>query len=159
MIVYGKERDYIVHDDNNIKGLFGKYRWMSNFHECHVCFDNMMYTSTENAYQSAKCKNVNERILFLGLTPFKAMKLGREGVEVRDDWEQVKYDTMACIVFDKFYRDKELRSLLLDTGNKYIEETNHWGDVYWGVCDGVGKNNMGKILMRVRDFWKNKDII
>lgn len=156
-IVYGKERDYIVHDDNNVKGFFGDYRWLSNFHECHVCFDNLMYTSTENAYQSAKCANLNDRIKFLGITAFKSMKLGREGVKVRKDWDDVKYDMMAAIVFDKFYRDLDLRHLLLQTGDKHLEETNHWNDTYWGVCEGVGQNNLGKILMKVRSFWSNND--
>ena len=25
MIVFGKWRDYVIHDENNIKGLFGDY--------------------------------------------------------------------------------------------------------------------------------------
>ena len=40
--------------------------------------------------------------------------------------------------------------------DKYIEETNHWGDVFWGVCDGVGESNLGKVLMGIREFWNVK---
>ena len=25
-----------------------------------------------------------------------------------------------------------------------------WGDVFWGVCKGKGKNRLGRILMAVR---------
>ncbi len=64
---------------------------------------------------------------------------------------------MSSIVFDKFCRSFYLRNRLLETGDKYLEETNHWSDSYWGVdIKKGGKNNLGKILMKVRDFWKDK---
>lgn len=158
MIVFGKERDYIVHDENNIKGFFGDFRYLSNFEVCDVYFDGDLYGSTEAAYMAGKSKDPATRELFQkssGLTPSEARKLGQV-IQLRPDWDDVRYDTMASVVFDKFYRNLDLRSKLLSTGDKYIEETNHWNDTYWGVCDGVGKSNLGKILMNVREFWKNK---
>lgn len=149
-------KDYIIHDDDNIKGFFGEYRWLSNFHESNVYFENLIYTSTENAYQAAKCVDAKQRLEFLGITPSQSKKLGRS-VEVRSDWQDVKYDIMALVVFDKFYRNLELRALLVNTGSKYIEETNHWKDMYWGVYNGVGENNLGKILMKVRQFWQTQE--
>jgi predicted NAD-dependent protein-ADP-ribosyltransferase YbiA (DUF1768 family) len=47
---------------------------------------------------------------------------------------------MYDIVFDKFTRNKSLGDKLLETGDKYLEETNHWHDTCWGVCNGVGTN-------------------
>lgn len=35
-------------------------------------------------------------------------------------------------------------------GDAELIEGNTWGDRIWGVCDGVGENRLGKILMRVR---------
>ena len=61
---------------------------------------------------------------------------------------------MHTIVLSKFFKNVDLRYMLIGTGNMYIEETNNWGDTYWGVCNGVGKNVLGKLLMRVR-----KDIV
>ena len=46
--------------------------------------------------------------------------------------------------------------MLLDTGDKFIEETNWWKDQFWGVYNGVGENNLGKILMRIREEIKNE---
>jgi hypothetical protein len=40
--------------------------------------------------------------------------------------------------------------MLLLTGDEELIEGNFWGDVFWGVCNGVGKNHLGKILMEVR---------
>jgi hypothetical protein len=31
-------------------------------------------------------------------------------------------------------------------------EGNTWGDTFWGVCNGVGENNLGKTLMNVREI-------
>jgi len=157
MQVYGKERDYVVHDKDNIKGFFGQYRFLSNFHTCEIHFDGLIYSSTEAAYQSAKTKDFEKRKEFTILVPNKSMKKGRELEKTsyfRKDWKEVKFDVMSAVIFDKFYRHPKLREALLDTGNKCLEETNHWGDRYWGVCDGTGESNLGKILMAVREYWK-----
>lgn len=150
----GKERDYIVHDENNVKGFFGKYRFLSNFHLAEVYFEGLKYPSTEHAYQAAKSLDENIRKEFLELTCSKAKNKGQE-ILMREDWDIIKYDVMFSVVYDKFFRHKDLRQLLLETGDKYLEETNHWNDTYYGVCNGKGQNNLGNILMQVRMIIKN----
>lgn len=73
-----------------------------------------------------------------------------------EEWNSRKYDVMSIILMDKFYRNVKLRDLLISTGDKYLEEKNWWSDSDWGVDSetGIGKNNLGKILMKVREFWK-----
>jgi ribA/ribD-fused uncharacterized protein len=155
MLISGKEQTYIVHDDNNIKGFFDEYRWMSNFHPSLVVFEGDTYGSTEAAYQAAKANKLSDRAEFMSLDPSQSKKRGQE-IEFRPDWDEVKYDLMSVIVFDKFYRHKDLREKLLATGDKYLEESNHWNDATWGVYNGEGKNWLGQILMGIRDFWKRK---
>ena len=155
MIVSTKHQNYIVHDENNIKGFFDEYGFLSNFFEASVFFEGDTYLSTESAYQASKCNDIKNRNSFFRLSANESKKLGQK-VELRKDWDERKYDLMSIIVFDKFYRYRGLRELLLVTGDKYLEETNHWGDQYWGVFSGVGENNLGKILMGIRDFWKRK---
>lgn len=149
MFILGKERDYIIHDDDNIKGFFGDYRFLSNFHMAPVYFESIEYPSTEHAYQAAKTTNIQIRKEFLNLTCGEAKRKGQV-VEMRENWDVIKYDIMFMVVFDKFYRHADLREKLLNTDLKYLEETNHWGDKYYGVCDGEGLNVLGKILMDVR---------
>lgn len=159
MIVFGKERDYIMHDKNNVKGFFGEYRFLSNFEVSDVFLDGLLYTSTEAAYQSAKTLSMQEREKFTKLAPKDAMRAGRELQKTelfRTDWEEVKFDIMSVVVFDKFYRNLSLREKLISTERKHLEETNHWKDIYWGVCDGVGQNNLGLVLMNVRNFWSHR---
>lgn len=40
---------------------------------------------------------------------------------------------------------------LLETGNKYLEETNWWGDTFWGKdLKGNGENTLGRLIMEIR---------
>lgn len=158
MIVFGKERDYIVHNAEVIKGFFGDYRWLSNFHECDIHFEGLIFPSTENAYVYAKIPQnriteLQETVnTLLTCSPSDSKKIGKS-IPIRDDWDRIKYDVMSSVVFDKYYRHMDLRKQLLMTGDRLLEETNHWGDTFWGVCDGKGQNKLGKIHMRIREYW------
>jgi hypothetical protein len=61
---------------------------------------------------------------------------------------------MHDIVSEFFKEWSDLRQILLDTGNQELIEGNNHNDRYWGVCNGVGENWLGKILMLVRDELK-----
>lgn len=158
----GKERDYIIHNDHEIKGFFGEYRFLSNFEVAGVYFEGVLYPSTEHAYQAAKSLDPEIRKQFLNITCAEAKNLGNGkklknhpdlmSIILREDWESVKFDIMFSVCFDKFYRHSNLRQKLLDTGKRYLEETNHWGDRIYGVCDGEGKNMLGQILMKIREI-------
>ncbi len=136
-----------------IKGFSGKYRWLSNFHLCLVGFEGLVYPSTENAYQAAKVENNYQRKEFLIISPNKAKELGGK-VGLRADWDKIKIDIMRKVLESKFRNDLYLQKLLIETGDAYLEETNDWDDKFWGVCDGVGENNLGKLLMELREGLK-----
>ena len=38
----------------------------------------------------------------------------------------------------------------IHTGEAELIEGNDWGDITWGVCNGIGENKLGKILMKLR---------
>ena len=150
MEVFGIERDYIIHDETQVKGFFGEYRYLSNFELGEVVYEGIKYPSSENAYQAAKSTDTEVRKQFINITPSESKKLGRR-IQIREDWESVKYRVMYDIVLDKFTRHREFGDKLVETGDRYLEETNHWGDKIWGVCNGVGTNWLGRILMDVRN--------
>lgn len=86
-------------------------------------------------------------------TGASAKKIGKT-VPLRSEWhEKYKNQTMMKALMIKF-SNTYLQKLLLNTGDAYIEETNHWGDVYWGVCNGEGKNMLGRMLMFVRKHYR-----
>lgn len=134
--------------DYEIKGFFEQYRWLSNFYPCTINYCGYIFKSTESAYQAAKVP-YHEMGQFQSLEPSEAKKLGRI-IPLRPDWGKVKDGVMYEILVEKF-SNLELRLLLLETGDRYLEETNWWGDTYWGVCKGKGQNKLGKILMKIRE--------
>jgi ribA/ribD-fused uncharacterized protein len=132
-----------------IDSFDGEHAFLSNFHQVKVILDGIRYENSEAAFQAQKCELVSERFKFTDLLPGKSKRLGRK-VALRKDWEQVKDQVMYDVVKAKFTQHPELKDLLLSTGEIYLEEGNTWQDTYWGVCDGVGTNKLGHILMRVR---------
>lgn len=127
----------------------GEYRFLSNFHESPVEYGGLLYRNAEGAYQAQKTLSEYERENIACMSAGAAKKAGRK-VTLRNDWEDVKWDTMKAIVRAKFEQDDDLRKKLMDTGDSDLIEGNWWKDTYWGVCDRVGENNLGKILMSER---------
>jgi ribA/ribD-fused uncharacterized protein len=157
----GDWKKYAVHDDKNIKGFFGKYRYLSNFYDAEVWFEGLKYRSSECAYQSAKVI-AELREPFTTMTDANAKKawklVPKKGlVYPKREWDKRKRRIMMEIVFNKFVRNPELRfKLITECRGKYLEELNHWGDRVWGVDvkTNSGENWLGLILMDVRDALK-----
>ena len=125
----------------------GQYFFLSNFFECPVTYKGITFTNTEAAFHSQK--DINRAKEFAHLDPSSAKKLGRK-VTLRSDWEQVKDEIMYEVLVAKFTQNAALKILLLRTGDQELIEGNWWNDTYWGVCRGVGRNTLGKLLMRLR---------
>ena len=126
-----------------------QYYFLSNFYEAPITWEGLTYPNNEAAFQSAKLENRLAREQFVHLDPSSAKRLGRR-IQLRPDWEQVKYRVMQEICMAKFTQNERLREKLIATGDKYLEEGNTWGDRIWGTVDGQGQNMLGKILMGVR---------
>jgi predicted NAD-dependent protein-ADP-ribosyltransferase YbiA (DUF1768 family) len=133
-------------------------------------FDNKLYKSSEHIYMSMKSENKKwHKILQFIDKPTKTKTLASillvpfnnilvEGqFHIRKDFDNLKYDIMRRIIYLKFLQNKELSDKLINLDG-LIEERNCWNDIYWGTCDGIGENNLGKILMEVRDYLKSKRI-
>lgn len=133
-----------------IKGFFEKHRFLSNFHVCKIYHDGFIYSSTEAAYQASKSLDTSVRVQFTALTPYAAQKKGQT-IKIREDWDDVKLQIMYDINYTKYVAHEELYNLLYNTGTKYLEETNWWHDIFWGVCNGVGQNKLGETLMQLRE--------
>jgi ribA/ribD-fused uncharacterized protein len=132
-----------------ISRFSGEYRWLSNFFSSPLVFNGIEYPTAEHAYQAAKTIVPAELAqIAQARTPGQAKRLGSK-CTLRPDWLEVRLDTMRDVLRAKFSRP-ELALLLLDTGDSYLQEGNCWGDTFWGVCDGQGENNLGRLLMALR---------
>lgn len=135
---------------SRIESFSGEYRFLSNFYPAAVHLDGVVYPTVEHAYQAAKTLDPEEReTIRLSPSPSIAKKLGRH-LRMRQDWEEIKLETMALLVIEKFETNIDLATKLLGTGQAELVEGNWWGDTYWGVCRGKGENNLGRILMATR---------
>lgn len=132
-----------------------EYACFSNFYPAEVEYEEIIYPTNEHAFQAAKSHDKNFRLeVSRASTSAFAKRMGRVLTSLRKDWEDVKYGIMKELIRTKFTKHLDLRSKLLDTGNAELIEGNTWGDVVWGVCNGVGTNWLGKILMEVREELK-----
>lgn len=163
----GQWEKIAVHNDKEIKGFFGKYRFLSNFWPAKVFLEGEEYKYTENAYQASKYEK-ELRNKLKECSPREAISFVREnpiGKYTLEEWNKIKLDIMRELLIQKF--DKELNpenyKKLKETENKYLEETNYWDDKYWGVSksdakeEGVGENNLGKLLMEIRSSLPKED--
>lgn len=80
-----------------------------------------------------------------------AKRMGRQ-CKLRADWEEIKLQVMETLLRQKFHSEinPALAQLLKNTRDYELIEGNNWGDTFWGVCNKVGKNHLGRLLMLIR---------
>lgn len=133
-----------------IDSFHGTNRFLSNFWPATVTLDGTEYASVEHAYVAAKTTDVSLREQIRATErPGDVKRFGRK-IVLRDGWDDMKLAVMRDLVRQKF-QHPELAALLRATAPHELVEGNTWGDRYWGVCRGQGQNNLGKILMAIRD--------
>jgi ribA/ribD-fused uncharacterized protein len=137
------------------------YYFLSNFYGAEFDWDGYHWLTSENAYQAAKVApeaRDDAWKSFLTCSPGQAKKLGRT-VTLRPHWEGLKESIMADIIYAKFTQNPNLKKWLLETGDAKLIEGNYWGDRYWGVCNGTGKNRLGHLLMQLRDKLRMENLL
>ena len=130
-----------------INSFRGNYDFLSNFYNAPVTYNGVRFRNNEAAFQAQK--DTNRAHEFTNLTGADAKRLGRH-VNLRSDWNSVRIRIMTDIVRAKFTQNGDLKQRLLATGNEDLIEGNTWHDTFWGVCNGQGQNNLGRILMQIR---------
>lgn len=133
-----------------INAFTGTYRFLSNFYPAVVTYEGVAFPSVEHAYQAAKTHNLTLRRTIARYRYAADAKRAGKNLPLRDDWELVKRDTMRTLLAKKFAVGSGLADQLLATGDEMLVEGNWWNDTYWGVCDGVGQNWLGVLLMQRR---------
>lgn len=138
---------------NEIKfyGINDAYGCFSNFSRHEVVYENHVYPTSEHAFQAAKTFDPAERAAIAMLkTPGEAKRAGRK-LNLRPDWEDVRFSVMVEILYSKALSHKDFRETLESTKDAIIIE-NSPTDYVWGCgADGSGQNLLGKALMKVRN--------
>ena len=134
--------------------------WFSNFEPMDVPFvyQGIAYITAEHFFQAMKAdkEDLATRALIASGTASEAKKLGRK-VKLRKDynWDEIKLLVMEDILRIKFAPGTSWYYKLVATEGEIVE-WNNWGDRVWGkTYDGIGENHLGKILMKIREEYKN----
>lgn len=128
----------------------GTYRFLSNFYPSIIEYEGILYPTVEHAYQAAKTLDIGEREKIAQLPRPKDAKQAGRHLDLRPGWDKQKVSIMRHLLKLKF-RKFHLGTQLARTGDAILIEGNWWGDTFWGECKGVGENNLGKLLMEIRD--------
>ncbi|MEP6903731.1 MAG: NADAR family protein [Actinomycetota bacterium] len=135
-----------------------KYGCFSNFSRHHIYLKDKVWKTSEHYFQAQKFIGTEfEEKVRLTPTPKEAANLGRNRkFPLRRDWEEVKDGILLEALRAKFTQHKDLKKILLETGDAdLVEHTandNYWGD----GGDGSGKNMLGKLLMELREELKKE---
>ena len=131
---------------DKVSKFTGEFAWLSNFAPVYD------FLTVEHVYQSTKTTDPTVRDEILNApSATNAKRLGKK-CKIRKDWDRIKIPVMRDAIAWKFSLGSEFAWLLLNTGDAILEEGNTWGDIFWGVCDGEGQNNLGILLIQRRQF-------
>ena len=139
--------------------------FLSNFYKVQIYFQGQTYTCLEQGYQCVKAETCNDGDSYdkiLEATSPVIMKEKGNEIVTNDYWQEHKLEVMEDLLFCKFQQNKQLYYMLMNTRPwELIEATldNFWGAGSilgsFALEDGSweGQNNLGKLLMKVRDHF------
>ena len=129
----------------------GDYYGLSNFSAHQVLYDDVLYVTSEHAYQVAKFSDPAQREKIKNaLSPFLAREYGQSADGRTKNFDKV--GVMKKIMRAKLQQHDDVRHMLLATGDAEILKNHPGDDGYWGVGpDGRGQNIMGNIWMELRN--------
>lgn len=130
-----------------------EYAFLSNYYPCDVEYEGLKFKNSEAAFQAQKEISLKKRAEYCDLPPNEAKRKGRQAI-LRPYWDEIKDQIMYEVVLAKFTQNEDFKEALMAVTEEIVED-NHWNDTYWGRCNGVGQNKLGKILMKIRkQFWE-----
>ncbi|KAH9932375.1 uncharacterized protein B0H18DRAFT_1137707 [Fomitopsis serialis] len=131
------------------------YYEFTNFAPYAIHWDGRMYPTTEHLFQAHKFMphrpDLAERIRCLPSSRAALQEAGNLRPLQRTDWFEVNVRVMDDVLEAKVSQHFSLRDMLLQTGTSELVEDSPV-DSFWGCGqDGLGRNELGKALMRLRD--------
>ena len=132
----------------------GTNRFLSNFWFAKIEWLGYEYPTLEHAFQAAKFANHPEVVKLIQdcEKPGEAKAIARKYKHlVEPCWFHYTRDlVMMHLLRQKFRPGSNLAIALVGTLPHKLVEGNNWGDTYWGVCNGVGENTLGRYLEIIR---------
>jgi ribA/ribD-fused uncharacterized protein len=129
------------------------YFALSNFSAHSIRYEGVLYPTVEHAYHAQKFTDqaIVDEIMAAG-SPLEAYSVAQRYKAARkQDWDEIKVSVLYELVREKVRQHSEVREALLATADEEIVEVNPNDDFWGNGKDGNGQNQMGKILMKIRE--------
>lgn len=124
---------------------------------CNFQYDGFYWESIDVAFDYARVIDKSNAYRFLGLNSCQSKLLANSLPNV-ENWDSIKLDVMYELNKCKFLQNRDLMDRLCST-DYYLANNNSYGDSYWGIHNGVGKNYLGLILMLIRKEYEMGELV
>ena len=155
-IYFEEQADFLLQKQklDRIDNFNGYFDFLNNEYSCPVFYKGLLYKSISHGYQAARSdkQHIREKIA-LADTAIELYDIASK-IEDPENWIKVRLLVMEILLRDKFRRNKDLRERLKATANRDL--INAYADltlsnIFWGVVDNKGQNNLGRLLEEIRD--------
>lgn len=126
----------------------GDYYFLSSMFPCSVRYFDLTFKCSESLFQAFQCTNMEDILAISKMNGFDAKKYSKT-MSKRSDWKEIRLKVMTFVVDLKFHQNIILLQKLARITEPIVEE-NTWGDTFWGVCNGIGYNYLGRILEKLK---------
>jgi len=137
---------------------FGPLGYLANYSDYGFTINGIYYKTVEHYYQSEKFSNqeIKEKIINAS-TPKEASNIGRDRNNIRiPNFDKIKVQVMYKGILEKFRQNRIIAYKLIETRNNMIAEATI-DEYFWGIGKNQsGENNIGKILIKVREDIKKE---
>lgn len=129
----------------------GLHFYLRNSAYSPIAVNGMIYPTVEHAFQAAKTSDNEVKAQIARMkSPRQARKRGHQLI-LPPNWDEVKVDIMYDSLKRKFLTYPDLMELLHSTGKIELIAGNSEDETFWGVCNRKGSNELGKLLMQLRE--------
>jgi hypothetical protein len=144
-----------IHDPSSIKFYdeYQPYYIFTNFYEnAPIIINGLLFKTAEHYYQWQKFNDpiIRQRIVNAPTARMSSDIARNNKYLIMPDFNKNKNEAMLKALRAKFSQHPDLGQELVQTGNRQLIEHSMYDDYWADGGDGGGLNNLGKLLMKVR---------
>lgn len=156
-------RDPVLETSGNIIGFYEREFYVfSNFSSFQVEWRGKLWQTSEHAYQAAHFFDTAPELsieIFNCHSAHETYKIAKANADkAPSNWEEIKVGIMKDIVKCKLEQNPYIMKKLLQTGDMQIVEDSPYDDCWGWGANKNGRNELGKIWMKLREEVKNKNL-
>lgn len=154
-------RDPDLQTDGSIVGFYPReFYVLDNFSSFQVDWHGRRWSTSEHAYQASHFFDTAPELveqIYNVRSAHEAYKIAKANADkAPKNWEDIKLGIMEEIIHAKCEQNPYVRQKLLETLDVEIIEDSP-KDSFWGWgADRKGRNELGKIWMRLREELRNE---